>query len=120
MSLYQEIILDHYRNPRNHGTIKNPTRTAFLYNPLCGDRITIDVIVDNGTIKDIVFSGSGCVISQAAASLLTDHVKNKKISSLLNLDQSAILYMLGIKLGPVRLQCALLPLQVLRNITQQL
>lgn len=116
MSIYQEIILDHSRNPKNYGEIKNPTKTFSLNNPLCGDQIKIDVIIQDNKIRNIAFSGQGCVISKASASLLTEYVKGKKISSLIKLDKSIILDMLGIELSPARLKCALLPLEVLRKV----
>lgn len=116
MSIYQELILDHYRNPRNHGSIKHPTKTAVLYNPLCGDRIKIDILLRDEKIKDIRFSGSGCAISQASASMLTEFTKGKAIKELRKIDQSFILEMLGIELSPNRLKCALLPLEALKQI----
>lgn len=116
MSIYQEIILDHSRNPRNYGEIKNPTKTYSLNNSICGDKITIDVEIKNDKIKKIAFSGQGCVISKASASLLTEYAKGKKISRLIKLDKSTILDMLGIELSPLRLKCALLPLEVLRKV----
>lgn len=76
----------------------------------------MDLVTKNDKIQKIAFSGSGCAISQAAASLLTERIKGKKISSLINLDQSAILDMLKIELSPIRLKCALLPLAILRKI----
>lgn len=113
---YKEIILDHYRNPRNKGTIPKPSKSATLYNPLCGDKIRIDLVLRNGKVKDIKFSGKGCVISQASASLLTEYAKNKKVIYLRKVDEKSIINMLNINLGPNRLKCALLPLEVLRKI----
>lgn len=118
-SLYGEIIIDHYRNPRNFGALKNPTHTFSLYNPFCGDRIIMDVVIKNKMVKKIAFSGSGCAISQAASSLLTEYAHNKKISLLITLDQSIMLDMLGIELGPVRLKCALLCFETLQRICKK-
>lgn len=115
-SVYSEIILDHYRNPRNYGTLTKPTQTFALYNPLCGDRMRMDIAIKNDTIQKIAFSGSGCAISQAAASLLTERVKGKKISHLRKMPSSVMLKLLGITLNPVRLKCALLPFEALKNI----
>lgn len=115
-SVYSEIILDHYRNPRNYGVLKQATKTAFFYNPLCGDAMKMEVIINDDIVQEVVFSGAGCAISQAAASLLTERIKGRPISSLIKLDESAILEMLKIQLSPIRLKCALLPLEVLRKI----
>jgi nitrogen fixation NifU-like protein len=75
--LYQQIILDHNRSPRNFRAIESPDRTAAGDNPLCGDKITVYVKLDGDTIEDVSFQGSGCAISQASASLMTTSVKGK-------------------------------------------
>ncbi len=75
--LYQEIILDHNKSPRNYGVLSNANRQAEGYNPLCGDHVTIYLHLDNGTIQDISFQGSGCAISKASASLMTTELKGK-------------------------------------------
>lgn len=118
-SFYKEIILDLYKNPRNYGRLKNPTNRAFLFNPLCGDKIRMELIVKKGEVKEIKFSGQGCAISQASASLLTEFSKKKKISQLKKIDEKKVLEMLGIEVGPARLKCALLPLLVLRKAISQ-
>lgn len=115
MSIYQELILDHYKNPRNFGELKNPTHTTALDNPFCGDKIRIDLLVKSGKVVEIKFSGAGCAISQASASMLTEQVKNKNVKELQKLNKSDILKMLGIELSPNRLKCALLPLEVLQK-----
>ncbi|HEY8489834.1 MAG TPA: SUF system NifU family Fe-S cluster assembly protein [Dehalococcoidia bacterium] len=73
--LYQDIILDHNRNPRNFGRLEGADRTADGYNPVCGDRITLDLRLEDGRIRDVAFKGSGCAISRASASLMTEAVK---------------------------------------------
>lgn len=75
--LYQELILDHNKRPRNAGKLESPNRSANGYNPLCGDRITVQLEMDGDTVSDIRFEGSGCAISTASASLMTDSVKGK-------------------------------------------
>ncbi len=75
--LYQQVILDHNRNPRNFRRVEDANRTADGYNPLCGDRIELFVRVQDGVIADIGFQGAGCAISQASASLMTSAVKGK-------------------------------------------
>lgn len=116
MSLYQEIILDNYRNPKNKGTITNPSKSISVLNPLCGDRIKMEVVFDKDILKDIKFSGQGCVISQALTSLLTDYAKNKSKNELRKLDRTFMINLLGIELGPNRIKCALLPLEALHKL----
>jgi nitrogen fixation NifU-like protein len=77
--LYQEVILDHNRRPRNFRRIEGATHTAEGHNPLCGDRLSLDVQVDAGRIADVAFQGSGCAISKASASLMTDAVKGQSV-----------------------------------------
>jgi nitrogen fixation NifU-like protein len=76
-ALYQEVILDHYRRPRNKGTLAEPTGSASLRNPLCGDEVDVQVEVRDGTVADVKFSGRGCSISQASASMMTELVKGR-------------------------------------------
>ncbi len=116
MSIYREIILDHYRHPRNFGRIENPTKTVSLNNPLCGDVIHLDILVKGNIIENVKFSAEGCAISLASASLLTEHIKGKAKDSLINIDKDFIMNMLGIELSLNRLKCALLPLEALRKV----
>jgi nitrogen fixation NifU-like protein len=76
-ALYQEMILDHYRRPRNKGEIENPDETIVMKNPLCGDEITVQIRYDGDAVADVGFSGRGCSISQASASMMTQLVKGK-------------------------------------------
>jgi nitrogen fixation NifU-like protein len=76
-ALYQEMILDHYRRPRNKGAIENPDETIVMKNPLCGDEIEVQIRYDGDSIADIGFSGRGCSISQASASMMTQMIKGK-------------------------------------------
>jgi nitrogen fixation NifU-like protein len=111
---YRQNILDHYQNPRNFGTLDKPDISAEDSNPLCGDKIRIDLLVKNGTIEDVRFSGVGCSISRAAASMLTEEVKGKTLEEVKAIGRDEVLEMLGIELGPVRLKCALLALKTLK------
>ena len=77
--LYREILLDHYRQPRNHGGIDSPTCSADGANPLCGDQVRIDVTIEDNRIAAISFSGQGCSISQASASMMTEYVKGRTV-----------------------------------------
>ncbi|UCC89037.1 MAG: SUF system NifU family Fe-S cluster assembly protein [Anaerolineales bacterium] len=112
---YRENILDHYRNPRNKGSLENPTHTHEEDNPLCGDVIRIDLHVNGEDVIDQVrFDGQGCAISQASASMLTEMVQGKTLEEAKKLSKEDILEALGIEIGPVRLKCALLSLKVLK------
>jgi nitrogen fixation NifU-like protein len=111
---YRQNILDHYQNPRNFGTLERPDISAEDSNPLCGDKIRIDLRVKDGTIEEVRFSGVGCSISGAAASMLTEEVKGKTLEEVKRIGRDEVLEMLGIELGPVRLKCALLALKTLK------
>ncbi|MFZ8845296.1 MULTISPECIES: Fe-S cluster assembly sulfur transfer protein SufU [Thermoflexus] len=112
--LYREIILDHYENPRNYGVLPDADISYEDDNPLCGDRIRIDLKVQDGRIVDVRFSGKGCAISQASASMLTERIKGATVEEARRLTRDDILEMLGIPLGPARIKCALLSLKVLK------
>lgn len=113
--IYREIILDHYRNPRNKGKIQNPDVSIHDSNPLCGDEIDIHLKVEGDKIRDIKFEGRGCAISQASASMLTEMVMNKQLTSVKDLTKDDILENIGLtSLGPARIKCALLSLKVLK------
>ena len=112
--LFRENILDHYRHPRNYGTLDHPDITYEDANPLCGDRIRMDVNVRDGKIAEIRFSGVGCSISRAAASMLCEAVEGKTLDEVKQLNRDDIMEMLGIELGPVRIKCGTLALKTLK------
>lgn len=114
--LYREVILDHYKNPRHHGQLDPHDFTYEDENPLCGDKLRIDVKLDETgqRVADVAFTGRGCAISQASASLLTEAILGKTLDEVKALAKDDILDLLGIELGPVRLKCALLSLKVLK------
>ncbi len=112
--LYREQILDHYRNPRNHGTLDPHDASFEDSNPLCGDRVRIDLKLDGDIIADIRFSGRGCAISQAATSMLTEMVVGKTIEDVREISKDDLLDEIGIPISPARLKCALLGLKVLK------
>jgi nitrogen fixation NifU-like protein len=113
--IYREIILDHYRNPRNKGKLADANVHIHDSNPLCGDEIDIHLKVDGDQIKDIKFEGRGCAISQASASMLTEMVMNKPLESVKDLTKDDVLENIGLtNLGPARIKCALLSLKVLK------
>src|SRR5437867_8550925 len=103
--LYRENILDHYRNPRNQGTLESPDITYEDANPLCGDLIRMDFKLKDGTIEQVCFSGHGCAISQASASMLCELVEGMPLEEAKKIGREDVLEMLGIELGPVRLKC---------------
>lgn len=112
--LFRENILDHYQHPRCHGTLEDADVSYEDANPLCGDRIRVDVRVRDDRIEQVRFSGHGCSISQAAASMLCEHVEGRTLDEVKKLTREDVLEMLGIELGPVRLKCALLALKTLK------
>jgi nitrogen fixation protein NifU and related proteins len=116
MSIYQEIILDHYHNPHNFGSLKSPTKKNQTLNPSCGDKITMEVVDKSGKVVEIAFSGEGCAISMASASMLTDFAKGKSLEELKKLTPDSIISMLGIEVSASRLKCALLPLEALKKL----
>lgn len=112
--LYREQILDHYRHPRNHGTLDPHDASFEDTNPLCGDRVRIDLRISGGKIEDIAFSGRGCAISQASTSMLTELVKGQSLEEALALERDELLDELGVPISPARIKCALLGLHVLK------
>jgi nitrogen fixation NifU-like protein len=114
--LYRENILDHYKNPRNHGEIADADAYAEGMNPLCGDEVSIFVTFaeDGETIADAKFAGRGCAISQASTSMLTELVKGRKARDVLQFEREELLDEVGIPLTPVRLKCAILGLHTLK------
>lgn len=112
---YRENILDHYRHPRNAGKLEHPTHSHEEHNPLCGDVIRLDLHVNEDNIIDqVAFTGKGCAISQASASMLTEMIQGKSLEEARQIGKEQILEALGIEIGPVRLKCALLSLKVLK------
>ena len=113
--LYREVILDHYKAPRNHGVLEPHDAIAEGQNPLCGDEVTVSVrFGQDDVIEDVGFEGRGCAISQAATSMLTEMVKGRSATEVAALPRDELLEEIGIPLTPVRLKCALLGLGVLK------
>lgn len=133
--LYREVILDHYRNPRNRGHLDSPTATAEGVNPMCGDELTIEVLLSDGVVSDVAINGQGCSISQASASMMTEAIKGKtreaiddlvsKFRTMMSIDESEgadasevldperpgatlgdIEALQGVRQYPVRIKCA--------------
>ena len=130
--LYRELILDHYRSPRNKGTLSAPTSKSEGYNPLCGDEIAVEIVLDEGVIKDVAFHGRGCSISQASGSMMTDAIKGRTPEDALRLieafkhlmtnpdeepseDLGDLEAFQGVAKFPVRVKCATLAWRVLEE-----
>lgn len=115
-TLYQEELLDHYRHPRNSGVLENAQYTTHMFNPSCGDQVSMQALMRDGSLEAIRFQGQGCVISQAAASLLTEVCIGKSLTALEALTKDDMLALVKISLGPTRLRCALLSLDALQEL----
>jgi nitrogen fixation NifU-like protein len=114
--LYRDEILEHYRQPHNFGTLAEPDAVHEGSNPLCGDRITIQLsLSDDGTVGDVAFQGRGCAISQASASLLTDRIRGRSVAEVEAMTSQEVLDLLGIEISPARLKCALLSLDTVHH-----
>lgn len=114
-SIYQQLILDHYRNPRNQGSLGAPTHFATVSNPTCGDKLEMHLLIKNDIIEEVKFQGSGCAISQASASILTDFLKGKSVDEVKKMKKEDLLELLGIELSLTRLKCALLALDTVKK-----
>jgi len=114
--LYRDYILEHYRRPHNFGVIDDPTASFEGSNPLCGDRITMQLGIENGVVERVGFTGRGCAISQASASLLTDEVKGKPVEAVAGIEATDVLDLLGIDISPARLKCAMLSFESLQHL----
>lgn len=115
MNIYRDEILEHYKDPQNFRKIDNPTYTSKEANPFCGDDVEIFIKGDNDIAIDVAFMGSGCAISIAAASLLTEYAKGKTISELNEMTDDAMVKLLGIEVSESRKKCALLALETLHD-----
>jgi nitrogen fixation protein NifU and related proteins len=113
-TIYREIILDHYKNPRHKGVLDPADFSYEDVNPLCGDEIRIDVRVKDDSVDEIAFSGRGCAVSQASASILTEMVEGMSLDEVKALTKDDLLEEIGIPVSPARLKCALLSLKVLK------
>jgi len=117
--LAQENILDHYKYPRNQGVLVAPTASHEVLNPLCGDRVRIDILIVQNIIDDIRFSGRGCTISQATASMLTETLLRQSVEAARSVNENDVLDLLEIPIGIARLKCATLSLKALQAALDQ-
>jgi nitrogen fixation NifU-like protein len=111
--LYRDYILEHYRKPHNFGVLEGATASHEGSNPLCGDRITMQLGIRDGKLAEVAFTGRGCAISQASASLLTDEVKGMTVEAAAAYRADELLDLLGIHISPARLKCAMLSIETL-------
>jgi nitrogen fixation NifU-like protein len=117
--LYRDYILEHYRRPHNFGVLEAPSATFEGSNPLCGDRITMQLTVKDGVVERVGFTGRGCAISQASASLLTDEIKGKPVADVAAFQAVDVLELLGIEISPARLKCAMLSFDSLQHLLDE-
>ncbi len=115
MDIYTEELMDSYEHPHNRGKLEDANAEFRSHNPVCGDDITIYLSIEDGIIKDVKFDGDGCLISIASASMLTDAIKGKTMETVGKMGPEEIKKMIGIELGPVRLNCATLSLKALKG-----
>ncbi len=114
--LYRAEILEHYRHPHNFGTLEHPDVTQEGSNPLCGDRLTLMLDIDEqGKVTEVAFTGRGCAISQASASMLTDRIRGLSLAEVSKIGRQDVIDELGIEISPARLKCALLSVDTLRR-----
>ena len=116
--LYREQILEHYKKPHNWGELDDADYEFEDTNPLCGDVLKVQLKVDDGgVVEDLRFSGAGCAISQAAASLVSDEIKGMSVDDVVRLDRDAVLELLEIDISATRMKCAMLSLKMLKSTT---
>ncbi|WP_135366228.1 Fe-S cluster assembly sulfur transfer protein SufU [Halosimplex halophilum] len=115
--MYRQQILDHYKNPRNYGELEEATFTHVGENPMCGDTIEMDVVLDDAeeTIERVAFRGDGCAISQASASMLSEQLAGMSVEELREMDRDDVIDMLGVDISPMRVKCAVLAEKVAQD-----
>src|SRR5436309_13497970 len=118
--MYRDYIHGHYTNPRNSGELPGATNTYHDTNPLCGDEITMSLLIDGDQVKDVRFKGRGCAISQASASILTEEIKGKKLDEVRAIDRQHVLENRGIPISPARTKCALPGLKTVKGAARGL
>ena len=118
--IYKENIIDHYKHPHNKGKLSEFSHTSKGINPLCGDHVVLYLQIENDSVVDVSFEGDGCAISQASASLLTDFIKQKKITQLQQLSKNDVYALLGIPISHTREKCATLSLKTMQAAVKNL
>jgi len=118
--IYQERLRDHYHHPRNYGQLSHPDIHAEIISPTCGDSVTFSAHVDdNNVVTQTAFSGEGSILSQATASLLSEQVTGMHLQDIMQLDEAYVKQLIGLELGPNRMETAMLPLHVIQKGIQQ-
>jgi nitrogen fixation NifU-like protein len=113
--LYREVILEEYKHPQNKGVLNKFTHTHHALNPLCGDEVTMYLEIEDGMVKNVSWEGKGCAISQASASLFSEHIKGKPVKEVEAMNEQTILDLLDIMLNPMRMKCAVLVMKTTAN-----
>ena len=116
---YLATVVEHYRRPHNQRALASPTRVHEGVNPLCGDRVRMELDVRDGVLRDAAFAASACAIATASASLLTDRVRGATVEEALQVDEESVVVALGAGVPAARRSCAILPLRVLRQALSQ-
>jgi len=120
MSIYREELLDHYRNPRNNKKVDNADGMIDLENVSCGDRLKVQLKVKDGVIKEVGYTGEGCAIAIASASLISEYIKDKNLKQLGLLDEKVITDLIGVELTQSRKKCALLGLKAFQRAAKNI
>ncbi|MDE1868630.1 MAG: SUF system NifU family Fe-S cluster assembly protein [Candidatus Micrarchaeota archaeon] len=115
IDIYAEEIVSHYEHPHNKGEITDASVSQHNYNPVCGDEMTMYLMINDGIVSDVKFKGVGCAISMATASMLTDFIKGKTLKEIEGMGINTIIDLIGIDPGPARLKCATLSLRTLKE-----
>jgi nitrogen fixation NifU-like protein len=118
-NLYRQQLMELYKNPQNKGKLQKPTVTVTGNNAICGDSVSIDLIVEENVIKDIKFEGPACAVSIASSSLLTEEVKGKSLDFVKNLKKEDVLDLLGVELTSSRIKCAILSLETIKEAVKE-
>lgn len=116
MDLYREELMEHYKNPKNWGTLEKKTGSLREYNPMCGDELTVEVLVEEGVLKEITFKAQGCAISIASASIFFDKVKGKKVEEIKKIEKKQLLDEINPNLTLSRIKCATLGFNALQKL----
>ena len=114
-NLYREELMEIYKHPSNQGVLPNPSVTVHKSNPLCGDEINLQVVIENSKIKDVKYNGSACMISIVSSSLLSDFIKGKTLEEVQNITKDDVLNIVGLNLTTSRIKCATLVLEALQE-----
>lgn len=117
--LYREQLMEEYKNPSNKGSLANPSVAVSKNNPFCGDKINLQLKVNEGMIEDIMFDGPACAVSVASSSLVTNWAKGKSVSEVAKLRKEEVLDMLGVELTTSRVKCAVLVLEALKEAVKK-